>query len=278
MSFFLIKGAFYVVGFEPDGDSVRFKADNKDNWKKLEGAPVDLKSQEKVELRLDAIDALETHFSGHHQPMEYAGAAREFLLSELGIKDVQWVGHKVASAQDGTRGYILTKATDNYLDKRPVSFVFTGDITVADGSEIDLDNNKVKESVNYKIVQEGLAFPTYYTGLMPIIRDEFTNAVVNARNDGKKFWPYDKTSIGVGIGDIPGITDKDVILPKLFRRLIKFNLQKTPENFQEWLKKQNDKITIEQSRNIKTLDEILKIDGNQVALTEKPENIIFMEK
>jgi len=278
LSFFLIKGSFYAVGYEPDGDSARFKADNADNWKKLDGAPVDLKSDGKVQLRFDAIDALETHYSGQHQPMEYAGAARDYLLSELLITNVQWAGRKVASAQEGSRGYILTKTTDNYLDKRPVSFVFTGDTNQADGSEMDLDQNKVQESVNYKIIQKGLAFPTYYSGLPQILIDQFTEAVVTARNDKIGIWPYDKTNTGVTIGDIPELTDKDVILPKLFRRLISFNTKKVPENFQVWLKHQKDKLTVENSATVETLDQIMKIDTNKVALTEKPEKILFIEK
>lgn len=43
MSFILIKGTFHILGKEPDGDSVRFKANNKAHWKKLtteDGKPV----------------------------------------------------------------------------------------------------------------------------------------------------------------------------------------------------------------------------------------------
>ena len=37
MSFTLIKGTFHVVGYSPDGDSIRFKADNEKQWDKVFG-------------------------------------------------------------------------------------------------------------------------------------------------------------------------------------------------------------------------------------------------
>ena len=35
MPFVVIKGTFHVVGYSPDGDSVRFMADDKGLWSKL---------------------------------------------------------------------------------------------------------------------------------------------------------------------------------------------------------------------------------------------------
>jgi len=32
MPFVVIKGTFHIEGYSPDGDSVRFKADNKEHW------------------------------------------------------------------------------------------------------------------------------------------------------------------------------------------------------------------------------------------------------
>jgi hypothetical protein len=43
MPFLVIKGTFHIVGYSPDGDSVRFRADNKEHWAKLSGPSVQLK-------------------------------------------------------------------------------------------------------------------------------------------------------------------------------------------------------------------------------------------
>jgi hypothetical protein len=99
MSFFLIKGTFHVKGYSPDGDSVRFQANNSANWKKLSGPAAELNARGHAQLRMEAVDALETHYEGYHQPLKQAKAAGRFLLSSLGINEVVW---------DETKG-IVTK-------------------------------------------------------------------------------------------------------------------------------------------------------------------------
>ena len=67
MSFKVIKGTFHVVGYSPDGDSIRFKADKESNWDLLKGPKVKLNSKKHAQLRIEAIDTLETHYKGEHQ-------------------------------------------------------------------------------------------------------------------------------------------------------------------------------------------------------------------
>jgi hypothetical protein len=45
MSFKVIKGTFHVVGYSPDGDSIRFKADDKEKWGALSGGGGKTKQQ-----------------------------------------------------------------------------------------------------------------------------------------------------------------------------------------------------------------------------------------
>ena len=68
MTFVLIKGTFHVLGYHLDGDSIRFQADDSDNWKKLSGPAVALNALGHASLRMEAVDALETHYQGFHQP------------------------------------------------------------------------------------------------------------------------------------------------------------------------------------------------------------------
>jgi hypothetical protein len=62
MPFTLIKGTFHVVGYQPDGDSIRFQADQRENWGLLKGSAVKLNARGHAQLRLEAIDTLETHY------------------------------------------------------------------------------------------------------------------------------------------------------------------------------------------------------------------------
>jgi len=69
MKYLLIKGSLHVVGYSPDGDSMMFKAANPALWDRLENDNKDTftekltKENGAVQLRLEGIDALETHYS-----------------------------------------------------------------------------------------------------------------------------------------------------------------------------------------------------------------------
>ncbi|HJQ48040.1 MAG TPA: hypothetical protein VJ870_17230 [Amycolatopsis sp.] len=65
MTLTLIKGNFRIVGASPDGDSVRFYPDDPMAFSKA-GMRVRLNSRGGAQLRLDAIDALETHYQAQN--------------------------------------------------------------------------------------------------------------------------------------------------------------------------------------------------------------------
>lgn len=221
MSFLLIKGSFHVRGSQPDGDSIKFKADSPRNWDKLSGPRVDIRSKGQVQLRLEAVDSLETHYEGFHQPMELAMRATERLLELLGIKNVVWDSSgRVKGADDGTRGYILARSADRY--GRPVCFVFAGDPPESDGSEVYLDEERLKASANYEMAAEGLVYPTYYNGLFHDLRDVMTGAVARARDDNRGIWERDRTNAGFDLPGLGPLMADLVIMPKLFRRIVEF--------------------------------------------------------
>jgi hypothetical protein len=56
MSFTLIKGTFHVLGYSPDGDSIRFKAKDASLWKKLSGPTVEMNARGHAQLRIEAVD------------------------------------------------------------------------------------------------------------------------------------------------------------------------------------------------------------------------------
>ncbi len=116
----LIKGTFHVVGFSPDGDSLMFKANNEAHWAKVKTTHADIFAERlqqangAVQLRLQGIDALETHYSppsastpahlkekegdhiqkpkakSYHQPDVFADKATAVFLSYLGVNRTKW--------------------------------------------------------------------------------------------------------------------------------------------------------------------------------------------
>jgi len=120
MNYLLIKGTLHVVGYSPDGDSMMFKAANPAVWAGLQSENKPLfeekltKENGAVQLRLQGIDALETHYSpeslptppdlraketgqvskpvpgGYKQPAEIGRLATDKFMKLVGVKKAEW--------------------------------------------------------------------------------------------------------------------------------------------------------------------------------------------
>jgi len=79
-----------TTGAQPDGDSIRFTPDDPAQWDLITGTRVKRNASGAAQLRLDAIDALETHYGTPrtHQPLDLAHAAAAELLDWLGFSNV----------------------------------------------------------------------------------------------------------------------------------------------------------------------------------------------
>ncbi|MFN8251782.1 MAG: thermonuclease family protein [Ferruginibacter sp.] len=300
MAFILIKGSFYILGKQPDGDSVRFKPNNKNLLKKLtteDGKPVikDLTSATDgtVQLRIESIDALETHYQGKHQPIELAKNATLHILGLMGFKNVQLGPSQkevTAVSNDGVEGYILTRYIDNPKYNRPVSFVFPGKTSLPDGKDnVFLSVSLLKNSINYKMMQAGFVYPVYYNTLFFDLRNEFNKALKLARSKKKNIWnpaKGDKTNKGFSAVKMVDLEDKEVIFPKMFRRLAdyygdkKITYPKSLKNFKEkYLPSKGDRIEIMSiNHTTDALDFVVDVVGsNKLRLKYLPEDLKFFQ-
>jgi endonuclease YncB( thermonuclease family) len=226
MSLYLVKGQYRIVRSEPDGDSVDFFPDDAKAFTNLH-LTVHLGAGGAAQLRLDAIDAQETHYTptAHgartlHQPLELAHAAGERLLSLLGFTDVVRNGETVTSATpDATPGYILTRFADKY--GRPVSLAYAGTSDRPDQTPVFTDVGLLGASVNYQLLAERLVCPTFYSQLYPDLRADLT-AAADARESKAGVWASDATTSGATIQTLADLTDRLVTMPKLFRRLAEY--------------------------------------------------------
>ena len=278
MPFHIIKGTFHVTGYSPDGDSVRFKANNVANWNLLAGPPAKRNARDHVQLRLEAIDTLETHFQNAHQPLELAERALESLLDLLGIADVEWNDHRtqIVQASDGTAGYILSRIVEP--NRRPVSFVFAGDAPEADGSSVFVDVSRVRESVNYKQTTSGMAYVTYYEGLFPDLRNAFTAAAHEARQASRGVYALDRTNAGFVVNGLQSLEEEHVILPKLFRRLAAYlEGGGSVAGFKHHLADLAERVFIISTAHATHFDTVVKVDAasSTVRMTQPPDNLIF---
>ena len=147
MTYRLIKGVFHVVGHSPDGDSIKFRANNAARWKQIEASDREkfdealAKEDGVVQLRLQAIDALETHYAppyfsapkelkeqenarseerpdrgNHEQPVDLGKEATHEFLRYLGVNKVEW--RKFGRAKWISKAYIQRGAKEVYIEEK----------------------------------------------------------------------------------------------------------------------------------------------------------------
>jgi len=280
MSFKVIKGTFHVVGYSPDGDSVRFKADNPSSWESLKGGKVKLNARSHAQLRIEAIDTLETHYKKEHQPKEFADAATDYLFGLLGIKNATWNadGSRVSSADDGVTGYIISRTSERY--GRPVAFVFNGSQDFEDGEEIHLNSTVARKSVNYKMLSKGLAYPTFYDGMFYDLRELFAKGASKARDSRLGVWSKDRSNKYTRIDSLSDITDKYILLPKLFRRLTSYLKEHETfdaNEFKAQLEEKSEKVLILSILHFTHFDNLISVNNQgKIKLNHRPENLVFL--
>ena len=282
----LIKGQYRVAHSEPDGDSVHFIPDDADAFTKLH-INAHLGAGGAAQLRLDAIDALETHYtppahgaSRMHQPLDLAHAAGAMVLDLLGFTNVVRDGETVASATpDAVPGYILTRFADQY--GRPVSLAYAGAAGEADQAEVFVDAARLHTSVNYQLLADGLVYPTFYSKLYPDLRRELTTAAGDARAAKTGVWASDATTSGATITAIADITDQLVIMPKLFRRLAEYFAlgagSVSLDGFAAFMKSHNDRLYVISDAHATGFDNVITVDGQTVRLDKDITDLIFIE-
>lgn len=284
MPFTLIAGTYHVTGYSPDGDSIRFKPHNLQLLKNLPGGQLKANARGHVQLRIEAIDTLETHYTPQgdsntfHQPVKFARDAVDALISFVEIQDVIWTTDRktVASAKDGTPGYILSREVEKY--GRPVAFVFAGNPPENDGESVALKADRMRDSYNFAAIRDGLAYATYYTGLFADLREAFTAAAESARESRAGLYSDDVTTAGFEVQTIADISDKFVIMPKLFRRLSEY-VSKTGSvvGFKQALAQAQEPVLDLHTANFTHFDTFIEqASGSaRIALTRRPEELVF---
>jgi hypothetical protein len=285
MPMLCLAGTYRVIGTEPDGDSIRFYPDDPSQWARVPGPhPVQTNATGGAQLRLDAIDALETHYGARgsvplHQPLDFAHKAADELLRWLGFRGVQRDGEKVTQATpDQLPGYLLTRGADLY--GRCVALVGRGDPPGASGSQVNVTVALLRRTANHRLITTGLAYPTYYLKLYPDLRRELTKQTLSARPD-KGLWALDRSQKGVEIESLATLTDDAVILPKLFRRLVDYlalnNDDPSLSGFKAYLAQRPDQVFILSTGHYTGFDYVVEVRKQVVRLTTAPEDLVFQE-
>ncbi len=289
------KCATRMVGSQPDGDSVRFRPDVPTRFDPLPrvGRKPEFNTAGTVQLRLEAIDALETHFDfavHAHQRWDLGLGARDFTLKALGFGPVTYCGSNDLTvgetAPDPVPGYVIAGGIDS--NGRPVAFAFSGKPPQKSGTWLDPDVSWLKSSVNCKLAAAGLAYPAYYSTVPYKLRVHFDGLFKKAQQSAKPagLWQsgVDKTASGVPAANATALQDL-AVWPKLFRRLITYSKSGgTPDGFKKWLETTDKGKPVDDEAWVIGTDEkvwlrdIFEVRNGKVAMTVEPRRLIIEPK
>lgn len=294
MPFLLLRGTLHIVGknkqgkptgFQPDGDSIHFKPKKKSRLDDLprRKRPYRLSGIGSVNLRFEGIDAPELHYLGWRQPAPLAEQARDFLLEQIGVTNVQYKENGVTvdpPADDGQKGFILSRELE--VNGRPVSFVFVGAPPNDDGKWIHLTPSMLENSLNYKLLKQGCAYPLFYDSLYADLRQKMTAAARDAQSNGHGIWQAPPTQpVRLTVND-EARQISPTIFPKLFRRLRDYFAADNTglSGLAAWMdeKGENDEVWQLPEWNRTHLDNVVKIQGNKIALERDPINLVFVSR
>jgi hypothetical protein len=288
MPYLVMAGECRVVGSAPDGDSVRFYPDDPTEWNAVRGRHrVRRNAAGGAQLRLDGIDALETHFTAAdaggstHQPLGLARSGAAALLDALGFDQVERAGDETVTSTEpvAVRAYVLTRGADEH--GRCVAFVGAGEPPANSGAQLFVHADHARATLNFLQLATGAAYPTYYRGLFPDLRSVLTEAVTRAR-PALGLWPQDRTATGLEVRSVSGLEFDAVILPKLFRRLVAYlhlgDGDPSLAGFPAFLAAQDDRLFLLPEGHWTGLDTVVEVAGSTVRLPRPPEELIFAEK
>jgi len=275
-------------GPEPDGDTVKFRPDDPalvEDLARISGTQPGLSRQHRVSLRLEGVDALETHFAGAHQELGLANAARDFVLETLGFRDVVFRAdrpNQVESANaDELPGWILTNGVEGH--GRLVSFAFTGTPPMANGAEVFLGDELLARSVNAHLLSRGLCYPMLYSTLPTALRAALAGLSVGARGVRAGVWEHG-TADPASIAAIGGLDDVEdaVLWPKLFRRLVSFFAGGNDDlaDFDAWLradrKDRDDALLLLDTGEVGNMHDVVEATTGKVRLNRWPDAFVVL--
>jgi hypothetical protein len=287
----LIKGAFVVIGKEPDGDSVRFVADDLALYGDLHRSYLiqPTKSDHSVQLRFEGIDAPELHYGTAEQRL--GASARDAALKTMGFTRVAYdAGGKTATASTprALRGAILTAASD--ANGRPISYVLVGDDVpnVPDGRWIHVSDGLLAKTTNAAMLRNSEAYLTLYTSTPAAHRRYLRDIAGKAAANDQGVWGLDH-SAGFVLDDQTSIGPHGVlILPKLFRRCTDY-LKARDKGFSgelaDWIRangsgsrSENDQVVLPDGHSRARLADLLSQTNDKVHFPPSLLDIVFVEK
>lgn len=134
---------------------------------------------------------------------------------------------------------------------------------------------ELRASLNYRLMQQGLVYPTYYKTLHWDLRDALTASMLGAKKKKKGVWKNDGTG-SFKLTKPETITDDVPILPKLFRRLMRMYANKGSfAGMNEYLLTRRETVVQISHCHFTHFDQICTQKGNVISMSGPPEDFVF---
>jgi hypothetical protein len=284
-----MRGNLVIVGYQPDGDSIRFIADEPAHFDDLyRGYKIRLGPRDgSAQLRLEGIDAPELHYGKAAQPD--GASARDWLLNQVGFTDVTYqpgTATVVSAAPDAVPAIIYTKASDP--NGRPIAYLHVGTgRRPTDGTWTPVTNSVLDRTLNAHALSGGIAYPTFYTST-PTTHVRHLRALARgARDDKAGVWAVDQTPLFQLVDQSSIGPEGQLILPKLFRRATDYLKDAATGfrgNLSDWLRanntgtRQEDDLVLLPGGVEVPLSTLVEQRNNWIAFTPDLLDIAFVEK
>jgi len=288
--FRVIHGQFVIVGKQPDGDSVRFIANNPHLYQALHRAyrikPSHVDGS--VQLRFEGVDAPELHYGSAAQPL--GAEARDQLLAWMGFANIQFAPNSTtvrAADPASVPGAILSQAAE--ANGRPVSYALLAADAHAlkDGHWAYVGPELLEKTLNARLLSSGMAYYTVYSSTPFEHRQHLRALAAAARKENRGVWAQDRTDeFTLSSQDEIG-PNGQLILPKLFRRATDF-LKDVARGFDgnlaDWIvavshgsRDENDHVLICGSTEV-LLSDLLNQRNSRTVFQADTLDIVFVEK
>lgn len=281
-SLLCLRGNLVVIGKQPDGDSIRFVPDTPELLDSLRRSfRIRRSSDGSVQLRLEGIDAPETHYGALAQPL--GAEARDALLDLCGFREIRREGEEVVAATPERRPTaILSELVD--ANGRPVCILLV-DQALPDGEYVEVDEETLRRSANTALLGDGSAYLTLYDSCAPPIRAVLREIAADARERRFGVWGRDETAAFELVDQESIGPDGQLVLPKLFRRCSDYLRTRAPgETLADWLRThgpperpEDDQAVVGGSRETR-LSEIVEQRGTTIEFPVDLLDIVFVEK
>jgi hypothetical protein len=279
-----LRGELVVIGKQPDGDSIRLVPDTPALLAQLDHADrARTSSDGSLQLRVEGIDAPETHYNTLAQPL--GDSARDRLLALCGFTHVRHgTGTQAQTVVAATPARVPAAILSHIVDVngRPVSFLLVGESLPADGADVTIDEALLHRTLNAALLADGSAYLTLYASLDDSLRAGLRAIAAGAHDGGLGVWPRD-ASAGFTLTAQASIGPHGaLILPKLFRRCSDYLRTRKPrETLPDWLRArpdtEDDQVSVAGGPLVR-LSDLIEQRGDDIAFTAPLLDLVFQER